>query len=43
MAALAVIATELAGLEYIVPRQDLTIPLSRMPTLPRSGFELCLV
>ncbi|MFF8268445.1 cytochrome P450 [Streptomyces sp. NPDC016562] len=41
--ALAVIATELARLDYEVPDQDLRIPLSRMPTLPRSGFELRLM
>lgn len=40
--ALAVIATELARLDYDVPDQDLGIPLSRVPTLPRSGFELHL-
>ncbi|OKK22280.1 cytochrome [Streptomyces sp. CB00455] len=40
--ALAVIVTELARLDYGVPDQDLTISLSRMPTLPRSGFELDL-
>ncbi|MGW7188287.1 cytochrome P450 [Streptomyces sp. NPDC054838] len=40
--ALAVIATELAGLDYDVPDQDLTIPLSRIPTAPRSGFVLHL-
>ncbi|MEV6734706.1 MULTISPECIES: cytochrome P450 [unclassified Streptomyces] len=40
--ALAVIATELARLDFDVPEQDLTIPLSRIPTLPRSGFELIL-
>ncbi|GHD72785.1 hypothetical protein GCM10010336_44250 [Streptomyces goshikiensis] len=40
--ALAVLATELAGLDFAVPDQDLTIPLSRMPTLPRSGFEMSL-
>ncbi|MEU9160464.1 cytochrome P450 [Streptomyces sp. NPDC048424] len=40
--ALAAIATELARLDYEVPDQDLGIPLSRMPTLPRSGFELLL-
>ncbi|WP_369149139.1 cytochrome P450 [Streptomyces sp. R44] len=40
--ALAAIATELARLDYDVPDQDLGIPLSRMPTLPRSGFELLL-
>ncbi|WP_328623043.1 cytochrome P450 [Streptomyces sp. NBC_00354] len=40
--ALAVIATELARLDFDVPEQDLAIPLSRIPTLPRSGFELIL-
>ncbi|MFF2193026.1 cytochrome P450 [Streptomyces sp. NPDC058157] len=40
--ALAALATELAQLDYEVPGQDLGIPLSRMPTLPRSGFELRL-
>ncbi|MFI9743301.1 cytochrome P450 [Streptomyces sp. NPDC052494] len=40
--ALAAIATELARLDYEVPDQDLGIPLSRMPTLPRSGFRLHL-
>ncbi|KIF07172.1 cytochrome P450 [Streptomyces sp. RSD-27] len=39
---LAALATELAGLDYEVPDQDLGIPLSRVPTLPRSGFELRL-
>ncbi|MFJ7779609.1 cytochrome P450 [Streptomyces yangpuensis] len=36
---LAALVTELAGLDVTVPDQDLTIPLSRMPTLPRSGFR----
>ncbi|MFG2749479.1 cytochrome P450 [Streptomyces xanthophaeus] len=40
--ALAAIATELARLDYEVPEQDLRIPLSRMPTLPRSGFVIRL-
>ncbi|MER5727271.1 cytochrome P450 [Streptomyces sp. NPDC002138] len=40
--ALSALVTELARLDYDVPDQDLTIPLSRMPTLPRSGFELSL-
>ncbi|MFD3328451.1 cytochrome P450 [Streptomyces sp. NPDC058701] len=40
--ALAGIAGELAHTDYSVPDQDLTIPLTRMPTLPRSGFELHL-
>lgn len=30
----------LARLHYDVPDQDLTFPLSRMPTLPRSGFVM---
>lgn len=37
---LAVLATELARLDFDVPEQDLSIPLTRIPTLPRSGFEL---
>ncbi|WP_079407414.1 cytochrome P450 [Streptomyces sp. 3211] len=40
IATLAILATELAHLDYEVPDQDLTIPLSRMPTAPRSGFVL---
>lgn len=40
MTALAVIATR--RLDFDVPEQDLAIPLSRIPTLPRSGFELIL-
>ncbi|MEU6974986.1 cytochrome P450 [Streptomyces sp. NPDC046371] len=39
---LATLVGELARLEYAVPDQDLTIPLSRVPTLPRSGFVLRL-
>ncbi|KOV25640.1 cytochrome P450 [Streptomyces sp. XY413] len=39
---LTALVTELAGLDVDVPDQDLTIPLSRMPTLPRSGFRLRL-
>jgi fatty-acid peroxygenase len=27
-------------MEYDVPTQDLSIPLSRMPTAPRSGFVI---
>ena len=27
-------------LSYRVPEQDLTVPLNRFPTLPRSGFEM---
>ncbi|MFJ9078811.1 cytochrome P450 [Streptomyces sp. NPDC102278] len=40
--ALATLAAELSRLEYDVPDQDLTIPLSRIPTNPRSGFVLLL-
>ncbi|MDX6760783.1 cytochrome P450 [Streptomyces sp. F8] len=39
---LAALVTELAGLDIGVPDQDLTIPLSRIPTLPRSGFRFHL-
>ncbi|MFC9824977.1 cytochrome P450 [Streptomyces erythrochromogenes] len=39
---LAAFVTELAGLDVSVPDQDLTIPLSRIPTLPRSGFRFRL-
>ncbi|WP_411103117.1 cytochrome P450 [Streptomyces sp. cmx-4-9] len=39
---LASVVSELAQLDFEVPDQDLTIPLSRMPTLPRSRFELSL-
>ncbi|MGW6781852.1 MULTISPECIES: cytochrome P450 [unclassified Streptomyces] len=39
---LAALVTELAGLDVSVPDQDLAIPLSRMPTLPRSGFRFRL-
>ncbi|MBB4986772.1 MULTISPECIES: cytochrome P450 [Streptomyces] len=42
VAVLSTLVTELAELEYSVPPQDLTIPLSRVPTLPRSGFVLSL-
>lgn len=27
-------------LSYQVSEQDLTVPLNRFPTLPRSGFEM---
>ncbi|WP_030716716.1 hypothetical protein [Streptomyces sp. NRRL F-2580] len=41
--ALAVLATELARLDFDVPQQDRwSIALSRIPALPRSGFELIL-
>ncbi|MER7951923.1 cytochrome P450 [Streptomyces sp. NPDC096079] len=39
---LSALVSELAALDYSVPAQDLTIPLSRVPTLPRSGFVLDL-
>lgn len=38
VALLQSLATRLARMTYDVPAQDLTIPLSRMPTRPRSGF-----
>ncbi|MEV6734270.1 MULTISPECIES: cytochrome P450 [unclassified Streptomyces] len=38
--ALSAITAELAQLDYDVPDQDLTIPLTRVPTAPRSGFVL---
>jgi fatty-acid peroxygenase len=40
VAVLATLATRLARLEYEVPKQDLDIPLNRVPTRPRSGFVL---
>ncbi|MEV7728932.1 cytochrome P450 [Streptomyces sp. NPDC087917] len=40
VAVLAAFATHLADLDFEVPEQDLTIPLSRVPTRPRSGFVL---
>ncbi|WP_267882146.1 hypothetical protein [Streptomyces katrae] len=41
MTVLAALAGELARLDHGVPEQDLSNALSRMPTRPRSGFELC--
>ncbi|MBT2481469.1 cytochrome P450 [Streptomyces sp. ISL-94] len=35
---LAELAAALAGLDFDVPEQDLTIPIHRIPTRPRSGF-----
>ncbi|GHA03601.1 cytochrome P450 [Streptomyces echinoruber] len=35
---LEALSVRLADLEYRVPEQDLRIPLSRVPTRPRSGF-----
>ncbi|MFD4988454.1 cytochrome P450 [Streptomyces sp. NPDC058374] len=40
LAVLAALAPALARLEYTVPDQDLRIPLSRVPTAPRSGFVM---
>ncbi|MBT2452370.1 cytochrome P450 [Streptomyces sp. ISL-43] len=40
MAVLSELATALAGLDLDVPEQDLTIPLDRIPTRPRSGFAI---
>ena len=40
VALLRVLATRLARLSYRVPRQDLAIPLGRIPTLPRSRMVL---
>ncbi|MCX4539381.1 cytochrome P450 [Streptomyces sp. NBC_01565] len=37
---LAALVTGLGRLDYTVPEQDLTIPLRRVPTRPRSGFVL---
>ncbi|NGO08891.1 cytochrome P450 [Streptomyces sp. HC44] len=37
---LEALATRLARLEYDVPDQDLTIPLRRIPTRPRSGVVI---
>ncbi|MEU6709465.1 cytochrome P450 [Streptomyces wuyuanensis] len=38
---LATLVSELATLQYKVVEQDLSIPLNRMPTRPRSGFVMC--
>jgi fatty-acid peroxygenase len=40
VALLAAFAGWLAGLDYTVPEQDLTISLRRIPALPRSRFVL---
>jgi fatty-acid peroxygenase len=40
VAILAELCTRLAHLDYQVPKQDLTISLSRIPARPRSGFRL---
>ncbi|MCY0928017.1 cytochrome P450 [Streptomyces sp. H27-H1] len=38
VAVLATLVTQLAALDYDVPEQDLTIPLSKIPTRPCSGL-----
>ncbi|EPH41158.1 cytochrome P450 [Streptomyces aurantiacus] len=40
LAVLSTLLPRLARLQYQVPEQDLRIPLSRMPTGPRSGFVI---
>ncbi|MFF8809970.1 cytochrome P450 [Streptomyces omiyaensis] len=40
VAVLATLVRQLAHLDHEVPAQDLSIPLSRIPTRPRSGFVL---
>jgi len=40
IALLEALSVRLAHLEYDVPAQDLTIPLHRVPTLPKSGFVI---
>ncbi|MFF6995291.1 cytochrome P450 [Streptomyces sp. NPDC008313] len=40
IALLEALSVRLARLEYDVPAQDLTIPLRRIPTRPRSGFVI---
>ncbi len=40
VALLQALSTRLAGLDYDIPAQDLTIPLGRIPTRPRSGMIL---
>ncbi|MCT4353909.1 cytochrome P450 [Streptomyces sp. Je 1-79] len=37
---LAALSPTLAALDFAVPPQDLSIPLSRIPTRPRSGFVI---
>jgi len=43
VALLAALAVRLARLDYAVPRQDLSIPLGRIPARPRSGFRIAHV
>ncbi|MCX0247598.1 cytochrome P450 [Streptomyces drozdowiczii] len=40
LALLSALAVLLSGLAYRVPEQDLSIPLHRVPTAPRSGFVI---
>ncbi|NEC68398.1 cytochrome P450 [Streptomyces sp. SID9727] len=40
LALLSTLAVLLSGLVYRVPEQDLSIPLRRVPTAPRSGFVI---
>ncbi|WP_093802137.1 cytochrome P450 [Streptomyces sp. Wb2n-11] len=40
LALLEALSLRLARLDYKVPDQDLTIPLGRVPTRPRSGFRI---
>ncbi|MGW6569104.1 cytochrome P450 [Streptomyces sp. NPDC054975] len=40
VALLSTLAPALAALDFDVPQQDLMIPLSRIPTRPRSGFVM---
>ncbi|MGC4950312.1 cytochrome P450 [Streptomyces sp. DT224] len=40
LALLSALAVLLSGLVYRVPEQDLSIPLHRVPTAPRSGFVI---
>lgn len=37
---IAALGPALADLEFAVPQQDLSIPLTRIPTRPRSGFAI---
>ncbi|MEU9145530.1 cytochrome P450 [Streptomyces sp. NPDC048349] len=40
LALLATLSSALAQSDFAVPQQDLSIPLSRIPTRPRSGFVM---
>ncbi|MFC7548513.1 cytochrome P450 [Plantactinospora sp. GCM10030261] len=40
VALLSALVVRLARLDYTVPEQDLSIPLHRIPTLPRSGVRI---